>query len=134
VTALAVASPAPAEDYVDRLLGMVDLPALIARGWDPGRRRLVPLPSDPLFGYARCPVRGRQNVTSHTATTLCMRCQHRYGRWRRDHPDGALEAFLSRRCALRTSSGCAARRGTSDQRPRMGYAQRYERHGRDRCP
>jgi hypothetical protein len=32
----------------------VDLPALIARGWDPESRVFAPLADDPLFGYLRC--------------------------------------------------------------------------------
>lgn len=95
MSALAVASPSPAEDYVERLAGLIDLSALVARGWDPERRRFVPAPSDPLFGYARCPVRGCLNVTTHTATTLCSRCQHRYGRWLPERPGGQLGTFLA---------------------------------------
>lgn len=84
----------PGEDYAARLRELVDLQALVARGWDPERRRFVPAPSDPLFGYARCPVRGCSNVTEHTAASLCSRCQHRYGRWIRKHTGGTLAGFL----------------------------------------
>jgi integrase len=96
MSALALAAlPAVDDDYAGRLAELVDVPALIGRGWDPERRRFVPAPSDPLFGYSRCPVRGCQNVTEHTAAALCSRCQHRYGRWSREHPDGALNVFLA---------------------------------------
>ena len=94
MSALALASAPPEEGYLARLAELVALPALIARGWDPERRRFVPAPNDPLFGYSRCPVRGCQNLTEHTATTLCTRCQHRYGRWSRERSGGTLDAFL----------------------------------------
>jgi integrase len=95
VSVLAVASAPPDDEgYGARLQQLVDLPALVARGWDPERRRFVPAPTDALFGYARCPVRGCLNVTEHTATTLCNRCQHRYGHWIRERSDGTLDAFL----------------------------------------
>ena len=82
MSALALAAvPAASDAYVARLAELIDVDALIARGWDPSRQRFVPVPSDPLFGYARCPVRGCVNVTVHTPTTLCSRCQHRYGRF-----------------------------------------------------
>lgn len=74
---------------------MVDLAALSVRGWDEEHRRFVPAPSDPLFGYARCPVRGCVNVTEHTATSLCARCQHRFARWKRQTGGVELEAFLA---------------------------------------
>ena len=96
MSALALAAlPAVDDDYAGRLAELVDVPALIGRGWDPERRRFVPAPSDPLFGYSRCPVRGCQNVTEHTAAALCRRCQHRYGRWSHAHPNGALDGFLA---------------------------------------
>ena len=98
------AGPAPDDDYAGRLAELVDVPALIARGWDPERRRFVPAPSDPLFGYSRCPVRGCQNVTEHTATALCSRCQHRYGRWSRAHPDRSLDAFLAEVTQVRSEN------------------------------
>lgn len=94
MSALALASHPPEEAYVARLGELLDLPALIARGWDPERHRFVPAPADPLFGYSRCPVRGCQNLTEHTATTLCTRCQHRFGRWSRERSDATLDAFL----------------------------------------
>jgi hypothetical protein len=105
VSALTLAVvPAADDDYAGRLAELVDLPALIARGWDPERRRFVPAPQDPLFGYARCPVRGCQNVTEHTATALCTRCQHRYGRWSRAHSDGALDGFLAEVTQVRSEN------------------------------
>jgi integrase len=105
VNALTLAAvPAADDDYAGRLAGLVDLPALIARGWDPERRRFVPAPQDPLFGYSRCPVRGCQSVTEHTATALCTRCQHRYGRWSRDQPDGTLAGFLAEVTQVRSEN------------------------------
>ena len=95
MSVLGLASLPAADDYAARLEELVDLRALIARGWDPERRRFVPAPSDPLFGYSRCPVRGCENVTEHTSTTLCSRCQHRYGRWSREHADAGLDGFLA---------------------------------------
>ena len=77
------------------MLALVDMPELERRGWDGTTRRFVPAPEDPLFGYARCPVRGCENVTEHTATTLCARCQNRYGRWLGQHEDGRLDGFLA---------------------------------------
>jgi integrase len=94
VNALAVAPAAPPAGHKQQLAELVDLPALVARGLDLQRLRFVPAPSDPLFGYARCPVRGCLNVTEHTATSLCSRCQHRYGRWQRTTDGGAPERFL----------------------------------------
>ena len=94
MSALALAAPAPSDGYAARLAELIDVDELTARGWNAPRQRFVPLPSDPLFGYQRCPVRGCQNVTVHTPTTLCSRCQHRYGRFVRAHDDASLEAFL----------------------------------------
>jgi integrase len=98
------AVPDADDDYAARLAELVDLPVLIARGWDPERRRFVPVPQDPLLGYSRCPVRGCQNVTEHTATALCPRCQHRYGRWTRDHPDRRLDEFLAQVTQVRSEN------------------------------
>jgi len=92
---LAPAAEPAGEDYASRLAGLIDVPALVARGWDEPRRRFVPAPEDPLFGYARCPVRGCLNVTEHTSNTLCVRCQHRYGRWVREHEGEGLAGFLA---------------------------------------
>jgi hypothetical protein len=96
MSALALAAPAPAtDDYAARLAELIDLDELIARGWDEPSRRFAPSPGDPLFGYARCPVRGCQNVTEHTPTSLCNRCQHRFGHWVREHKDKGLDGFLA---------------------------------------
>src|SRR5438034_1264737 len=96
MTAAALALAArPVDDYQQRLVDLVDLPALVERGLDVSRPRFVPAPGDPLFGYARCPVRGCRNVTEHTATSLCSRCQHRYGRWQRATTGGDLDGFLA---------------------------------------
>jgi integrase len=103
VSALALASP-PEEAHVARLAQLVDLPTLIARGWDPEHRRFVPVPTDALFGYTRCPVRGCQNLTEHSATTLCSRCQHRFGRWSRERADGTLDAFLTEVTQVRSEN------------------------------
>jgi hypothetical protein len=92
VSALAVAPAAEPAGYEQQVAELVDVAALVARGLDLQRLRFVPAPSDPLFGYARCPVRGCLNVTEHTATSLCTRCQHRYGRWIHEQPNGTLEA------------------------------------------
>jgi len=99
--ALAKAAPSgPGE--LDWVLALVDMPELERRGWDPRTRRLVPSPTDPLFGYARCPVRGCENVTEHTATTLCARCQNHYGRWLRTHEDGGIDGFLASATQIRS--------------------------------
>jgi integrase len=95
VSALALAGLPASDGYVARLEELIDLPELIVRGWDEQALRFVPAPSDPLFGYRRCPVRGCENVTEHTSKTLCWRCQHRYGRWVREHDDGNLDGFLA---------------------------------------
>ena len=94
MSALALTLAAQPASYEQRLTELVDLPALVARGLDVQRWRFMPAPSDPLFGYARCPVRGCLNVTEHTATSLCTRCQHRFGRWQRT-TGGDLDGFLS---------------------------------------
>jgi hypothetical protein len=94
VSVLAVAPAPKPVGYGQRVAELVDVAALVARGLDLGRLRFVPAPSDPLFGYARCPVRGCLNVTEHTATSLCTRCQHRYRRWSRVTDGGGLERFL----------------------------------------
>ena len=129
MNALALAArPAIADDYAGRLNELVDVPALIARGWDPERRRFVPAPSDPLFGYSRCPVRGCDNVTEHTATALCTRCQHRYGRWSRAHPDRALNAFLAEVTQVRSENPerlCSVCRIPGHERPAAAHGLCY---------
>ena len=95
MSALAVAPAAELAGYEQRIAELVDLEVLVARGLDLQRERFVPAPSDRLFGYARCPVRGCRNVTEHTATSLCTRCQHRYGRWPRLTDGGDFERFLA---------------------------------------
>ena len=93
---LALAQPAPQRpDELEWIAALIDLHELRRRGWNPTTRRFVPAPADPLFGYARCPVRGCENVTEHTPTTLCYRCQHRYGRWIRQHDGAGLDEFLA---------------------------------------
>ena len=95
MSVLAVAPAAEPAPYEEQVAELVDVAALVARGLDLDRRRFVPAPSDPLFGYARCPVRGCLNVTEHTATSLCSRCQHRYGRWQHATGGSDLEHFLA---------------------------------------
>jgi integrase len=118
---VALAELAPhAGDELDRVLALVDMPELERRGWDPTRRRFVPSPADPLFGYARCPVRGCENVTEHTATTLCARCQNRYGRWLRKHEDGGVDGFLASVTRVRSEDPerlCAVCRTPGHERP-----------------
>ncbi len=93
---LALASTAPQRaGEVGWIDALVDLPGLEQHGWDAASLRFVPSAADPLFGYARCPVRGCENITEHTTTTLCTRCQHRYGRWIREHDGEGLERFLA---------------------------------------
>jgi len=118
--ALAPAAPLPRDGYAARLAELIDTEALIARGWDPGPRRFVPAPSDPLFGYARCPVRGCLNVTEHTATSLCTRCQHHYGRWIHERPDGTLDLFLAQVTQVRSENPgrlCLVCRTPGHERP-----------------
>ena len=53
--AVAVAPEIEHDDVeLARLKHKVDLPALIARGWDPNTRVFAPPADDPLFGYYRC--------------------------------------------------------------------------------
>jgi len=100
---LALANPAPQRlGELEWIVELIDLPELERRGWDAPSGRFVPAPADPLFGYGRCPVRGCENVTEHTATTLCKRCQHRYGRWTREHDGAELEGFLAAVCQTRS--------------------------------
>lgn len=94
MSALAAVPAAAPAGYEQRVAELVDLEVLVARGLDLARLRLAPAPSDPLFGYARCPMRGCVNVTEHTATSLCSRCQHRYGRWQRTTGGDDLDRFL----------------------------------------
>ncbi|MGO9754924.1 MAG: tyrosine-type recombinase/integrase [Solirubrobacteraceae bacterium] len=104
----------------DRILALIDMPELERRGWDAMTRRFVPSPSDPLFGYARCPVRGCENVTEHTATTLCARCQNRYRRWLRTREDGGLDGFLASVTQIRSEDPervCLVCRTPGHQRP-----------------
>jgi len=61
VTVLAVAPAAEPAGYAEQVAELIDMEALLARGLDLARRRFAPAPSDPLFGYARCPVRGCLN-------------------------------------------------------------------------
>ncbi len=94
MSVLAALPAAEPVGYEQQVAELVDLDVLVARGLDISRLRFVPTPSDPLFGYARCPVRGCVNVTEYTPTSLCRRCQHRYGRWQRAGDGGGLERFL----------------------------------------
>ena len=95
MSVLAVAPDVVAPGYEQLLVELAEPAVLFERGWDEGRAWFVPAPSDPVFGYARCPVKGCENVTEHTATSLCTRCQHRFGRWRRQAKDGELAVFLA---------------------------------------
>ena len=120
--------PVVEDDYAGRLGELLDVPALIGRGWDPERQRFVPAPQDPLLGYSRCPVRGCQNVTEHTATALCTRCQHRYGRWSRAHPDGALDGFLAEVTQVRSENVerlCLVCRAPGHERPAAAHGLCY---------
>lgn len=125
MSTLALAPPVTAaEDYAARLRELLDLQVLGARGWDPQRRRFVPAPSDPLFGYARCPVRGCLNVTEHTAASLCTRCQHRYGRWIRERADGTLDGFLEAVTQVRSENPerlCRVCRTPGHERPAAAH-------------
>jgi hypothetical protein len=118
---LALAQPAlerPGE--LQRVVALVDLPELERRGWNPATRRFVPAPADPLFGYARCPVRGCENVTEHSATTLCTRCQHRYGRWLSQHENGGVDGFLASVTQIRSEDPerlCRVCRTPGHERP-----------------
>jgi len=96
MSALALTAAAPiSDDYAVRLAQLIDLEQLVVHGWDASSRRLVPAPDDLLFGYAQCPVRGCQNVTEHSPRSLCTRCQHRFGRWVREHEEQGLDGFLA---------------------------------------
>jgi hypothetical protein len=95
VTLALVRPAAERTDELEWVAVLIDLPELERRGWKAAARRFVPAPADPLFGYARCPVRGCGNVTEHSATTLCTRCQHRYGRWLGQHEGAGLDEFLA---------------------------------------
>jgi integrase len=122
------AVPALDHGYAGRLDELIDVPVLIARGWDPDRRRFVPTPSDPLFGYARCPVRGCLNVTEHTATALCNRCQHRFGRWSRTTGGGALPGFLAEVTQVRSENPerlCSVCRTPGHERPAAAHGLCY---------
>jgi integrase len=82
--ALALAPAAePASESVElrRLKLRVDLPALVARGWDPERRVFAPAPDDALFGYhlcerVRCPRAGESDRSR--ALGLCEPCTKRF--------------------------------------------------------
>jgi len=100
----ALAAPSGSDGHLARLEELISLEELIARGWDEQRLRFVPAPTDPLFGYTRCPVRGCENLTEHTATTLCIRCQHRYGRWSRERQDTDLKRFLAEITQVRSET------------------------------
>jgi hypothetical protein len=55
VLAIATGAELKPNDVEPRRLKLkVDLPALIARGWDPETRVFAPPADDPLFGYHRC--------------------------------------------------------------------------------
>jgi integrase len=118
------AVPALDDDYAGRLAELIDVPVLIARGWDLERRRFVPTPSDPLFGYSRCPVHGCLNVTEHTATALCSRCQHRFGRWARVKAGGVLDGFLAEVTQVRSENPerlCLVCRTPGHERPAAAH-------------
>lgn len=64
-----------------RLVSRVDLPALIARGWDTECRVFAPAADDPLFGYrlcerVRCPRAGESDRSR--ALGLCEPCTMRF--------------------------------------------------------
>jgi integrase len=122
------AQPAP---YERQLAELVDVEALVARGLDLARLRFVPAPGDPLFGYRRCPVRGCMQVTEHTATSLCGRCQHRFRRWRDAHDDGDLERFLAEVTQTRsedTERLCLVCRTPGQERPAAAQGLCYSCH------
>ena len=129
---LALAAP-PRDGYEERVAEQVDVEMLVARGLDLSRQRFVPAPSNPLFGYARCPVRGCPNVTEHTATSLCRRCQHRYGRWQRITAGGDLERFLAEVTQTRSEDQerlCLVCRAPGHERPVAAQGLCYSCHRR----
>lgn len=77
--ALSLSAPESAD--LARLKAKVDLPALIARGWDPESRVFAPPADDPLFGYhacerERCPRAGASD--RERALGLCEPCTKRF--------------------------------------------------------
>jgi len=67
-------------------------------------------------------------VTEHTATALCTRCQHRYGRWSRVHPDGALDGFLAEVTQVRSEDPerlCLVCRIPGHERPAAAHGLCY---------
>ena len=103
---LAIATGAelkPNDVELRRLKLKVDLPALIARGWDPETRVFAPPADDPLFGYHRCErVRCPRAGESRPARELglCDACAKNFLlRVAKTEPRGepeTLEAFKTR--------------------------------------
>jgi integrase len=117
---LAVAPVAQPAAYEEQVAELVDVAALLGRGVDLQRQRFVPAPGDPLFGYARCPVQGCVNVTEYTATSLCTRCQHRFGRWQRATDGEDLDRFLAEVTQTRSADVerlCLVCRSAGHERP-----------------
>lgn len=49
------------DDDLGRLYGALDIPSLVALGWDPTARVFAPEETHPLLGWTRCGVQGCPN-------------------------------------------------------------------------
>ncbi|MGO9750026.1 MAG: tyrosine-type recombinase/integrase [Solirubrobacteraceae bacterium] len=80
--------PASSEDELTRLRGAVDLPRLIAAGYDPGGQVFRPPPEHPVFGYELCVV--PRCTAAVESGGLCHACRARLKGFH-----GAVEEFVA---------------------------------------
>ena len=81
-------APPSSEDELTRVRRAVDLPRLIAAGYDPGGQVFRPPPEHPVFGYELCPV--AECEAARGWDVVCRACRTRFERF-----DGALEEFVA---------------------------------------
>lgn len=91
--ALRVARPVEPDAECEKLLALLDWPALRRLGWDPRREVFAPTSSDPVFGFVECATAGCDQVAETNRWGLCCGC---LTRWRRSWPEASLEELVRR--------------------------------------
>jgi hypothetical protein len=81
-------APPSSEDELARVRRAVDLPRLIAAGYDPGGQVFRPPPEHPVFGYELCPV--AECGAAREWDVVCRACRTRFERF-----GGTLEEFVA---------------------------------------